>query len=170
MENRIVYERGSVIVNAFGTDLWSSALRISRASTYALLAAVQLSDSPSAPPIPCSQLAQLGDMPERFLLQVLRNLVNEGLLKSTRGVDGGYRLAKPLTQITMLDIVEAIDGPVQPELPQIAGLTPQSQKKLAEVLSDVAADAKKRLAAVTLAQLKPASNTSTNGGKVRRTG
>lgn len=145
-------------------------MRISRASTYALLAAVQLSDSPTSPPIPCSQLAQLGDMPERFLLQVLRNLVNEGLLKSTRGVDGGYRLAKPLTQITMLDIVQAIDGPVQPELPQISGLAPQSQKKLAEVLGDVAGDAKKRLAAVTLAQLKPTANPAVAAPKARRTG
>ncbi|WP_428305918.1 RrF2 family transcriptional regulator [Lacipirellula sp.] len=143
-------------------------MRISRASTYALLATVQLSDSPAAPPIPCSQLAQLGDMPERFLLQVLRNLVNEGLLKSTRGVDGGYRLAKPLSQITMLEIVEAIDGPVQPELPQIGGLQPQSQKKLAEVLGDVAGDAKKRLASVTLAQLKPIASTAANGSKPRR--
>lgn len=109
-------------------------------------------------------------MPERFLLQVLRNLVNEGLLKSTRGVDGGYRLAKPLTQITMLDIVEAIDGPVQPELPQIGGLTPQSQKKLSEVLGDVASDAKKRLASVTLAQLKPAASPAAGAPKARRTG
>lgn len=109
-------------------------------------------------------------MPERFLLQVLRNLVNEGLLKSTRGVDGGYRLAKPLSQITMLEIVEAIDGPVQPELPQIGGLQPQSQKKLAEVLGDVAGDAKKRLASVTLAQLKPMASTAANGSKPRRTG
>jgi Rrf2 family protein len=155
---------------AHGTVDGSPALRISRASTYALLAAIQLSDSPTSPPVPCSQLAQLGDMPERFLLQVLRNLVNEGLLKSTRGVDGGYRLAKPLSQITMLDIVEAIDGPVQPELPQVNGLTAQSQKKLAEVLGDVAADAKKRLAAVTLAQLKPASNPATAAPKARRTG
>lgn len=146
-------------------------MRISRASTYALLAAVQLSDSPTSPPVPCSQLAQLGDMPERFLLQVLRNLVNEGLLKSTRGVDGGYRLAKPLTQITMLDIVEAIDGPVQAELPQIGGLTPQSQKKLTEVLADVASDAKKRLASVTLAQLKPAATPAAAAApKARRTG
>lgn len=67
-------------------------------------------------------------MPERFLLQVLRTLVNEGLLKSTRGVDGGYRLAKPASQISLLDIVEAVDGPIQPELPQIAGLTPSSQR------------------------------------------
>ena len=144
-------------------------MRISRASTYGVLAAVQLSDSPSSPPVPCSQLAQLGDMPERFLLQVLRTLVNEGLLKSTRGVDGGYRLAKPLSQITLLDIVEAIDGPIQPELPQIGGLTPQSQKKLAESLADVANDAKRRLSGVALSQLKPIPN-GNGAAKARRTG
>jgi Rrf2 family protein len=110
-------------------------------------------------------------MPERFLLQVLRNLVNEGLLKSTRGVDGGYRLAKPLSQITLLEVVEAIDGPVQPDLPQIGGLTPQSQRRLTEVLGDIADDAKKRLASVTLAQLKPAAPlANSNMPKARRTG
>jgi Rrf2 family protein len=144
-------------------------LRISRASTYAVLATIQLSESPASPPVPCSQLAQLGDMPERFLLQVLRNLVNEGVLKSTRGVDGGYRLAKPLSQITLLEIVEAIDGPIQPELPQIAGLTPQSQRRLTEALGDIADDTKKRLAGLTLAQLKPAA-TAANAPKARRTG
>jgi Rrf2 family protein len=144
-------------------------LRISRASTYAVLAAIQLSESPASPPVPCSQLAQLGDMPERFLLQVLRTLVNEGLLKSTRGVDGGYRLAKPLSQISLLEIVEAIDGPIQPELPQIGGLTPQSQRKMTEVLGDIASDAKRRLGGMMLSQLKPATN-SAAPSKARRTG
>lgn len=106
-------------------------------------------------------------MPERFLLQVLRSLVNSGLLKSTRGVDGGYRLAKPLSQITLLDIVEAIDGPIQPDLPQIGGLTPQAQRRLAEAMGDIAADAKKRLSGVTLSQLKPAT---ANAKQTRRTG
>ena len=142
-------------------------MRLSRASTYAVLATIQLSDSTASAPIPCSQLSKLGGMPERFLLQVLRSLVNEGLLKSTRGVDGGYRLAKPLSQISLLDVVEAIDGPIQPELPQIGGLTQQSHRKLAETLGDVAADAKKRLSGLRLSQLKPANATTT---KARRTG
>lgn len=142
-------------------------MRLSRASTYAVLATVQLSESSATPPIPCSQLSKLGDMPERFLLQVLRSLVNDGLLKSTRGVDGGYRLAKPLSQITLLDIVEAIDGPIQPDLPQIGGLSPQAQRRLTEAMGDIAADAKKRLSAVSLAQLKPAT---ANAKQARRTG
>lgn len=93
--------------------------------------------------------------------------MNDGLLKSTRGVDGGYRLAKPLSQITLLDIVEAIDGPIQPDLPQIGGLTAQSQRRLAEAMGDIAADARKRLSAVSLSQLKPATS---NAGKARRIG
>lgn len=146
-------------------------MRISRASTYAVLATVQLSESTASPPVPCSKLAQLGDMPERFLLQVLRTLVNEGVLKSTRGVDGGYRLAKPLSQITLLEVVEAIDGPVQPELPQVAGLTPPSQRKLTEALGDIASDARRRLANVTLSQLKPTTNgNGSHAPKARRTG
>jgi len=145
-------------------------LRISRAATYGILATVQLSESTSSPPIPCSQLAKLGDMPERFLLQVLRTLVNQGLLKSTRGVDGGYRLARPLSQITLLEVIEATDGPIQPELPQIAGLTPPSQRRLTEALGDIAADAKRRLAGVNLGQLKPALNTTPGSGRGRRSG
>jgi Rrf2 family protein len=143
-------------------------LRISRAATYGLLAAIQLSESSSAPPIPCSQLAKLGDMPERFLLQVLRTLVNQGLLRSTRGVDGGYRLTRPLSQISLLDIVEATDGPIHPELPQVAGLSGPAQRKLAEALGDIAADAKKRMGSVSLAQLKPAAGAIASQSKSRR--
>ncbi len=135
-------------------------MRISRAATYGLLAAIQLSESTSSPPIPCSHLAKLGDMPERFLLQVLRTMVNQGLLRSTRGVDGGYRLTRPLSQITLLDIIEATDGPIHPELPQVAGLSGPAQRKLAEALGDISADAKKRLASVSLAQLKPATGST----------
>jgi Rrf2 family protein len=137
-------------------------LRISRAATYGLLATIQLSESTSSPPVPCSQLAKLGDMPERFLLQVLRTLVNQGLLRSTRGVDGGYRLSKPLSQISLLDIVEATDGPIHPELPQISGLSGPAQRKLTEALGDIAADAKKRLGGISLATLKPAASAATS--------
>ena len=64
-------------------------MRMSRAAVYAIGAMLQLAEAPAGVPIPCSRLAKAGEMPERFLLQVLRNLVNHGLLKSTRGVDGG---------------------------------------------------------------------------------
>jgi Rrf2 family protein len=107
-------------------------------------------------------------MPERFLLQVLRTLVNQGLLRSTRGVDGGYRLTKPLSQISLLDVVEATDGPIHPDLPQVSGLNGPSQRKLAEALGDIAADARKRLGSVPLSQLKPAAGALAAASKGRR--
>jgi Rrf2 family protein len=51
-------------------------------------------------------------MPERFLLQILRSLVTHGILQSTRGVEGGYSLDRDPSEISLLEIIEAIDGPL----------------------------------------------------------
>lgn len=131
-------------------------VKISRASTYAILAACQLSDSKSAPPVPCSKLAKLGRMPERFLLQVLRSMVRHGILSSTRGVDGGYRLNRPASEISLLDVIEATDGAVRPASPELAPLSAKAQDRVAQALSGIANDTKQRLSQVKLSQLKPA--------------
>lgn len=56
-------------------------------------------------------------MPSRFLVQVLRKLSIYGVLHSTRGVRGGYCLARPLDEISLLDIFEIIDYPLKLNLP-----------------------------------------------------
>ncbi len=61
---------------------------------------------------PLQQTRAGGQMPERFLLQILRSLVTHGILSSTRGVDGGYALERPVEQISLLEVIEAIDGPL----------------------------------------------------------
>ncbi|HCK41974.1 MAG TPA: Rrf2 family transcriptional regulator, partial [Planctomycetaceae bacterium] len=94
-------------------------MRMSRTSTYAIGAVLQLAEAPPGIPVPCSRLAKVGEMPERFLLQVLRNLVNHGILKSTRGVEGGYSLHRPISEITLLHIIEATDGPLTPTTPPL---------------------------------------------------
>ena len=129
-------------------------MRMSRASAYAISAALQLADTPPKVPIPCSQLAKTGEMPERFLLQVLRNLVNHGLLKSTRGVDGGYYLLRPASEITLLSIIEATDGPLTPVVPPLDGLSEASRECLHALLKDITADACRRMAAVKLTDLR----------------
>jgi Rrf2 family transcriptional regulator, cysteine metabolism repressor len=99
-------------------------MKLSRTVSYALQATLQLAQSASAQPIPCSRLANQGGMPERFLLQILRSLVTHGILQSTRGVEGGYSLDRDPSEISLLEIIEAIDGPLnsksalQDELPQ----------------------------------------------------
>jgi len=128
-------------------------MRISRSTAYAIGAILQLANAPPGVPIPCSKLAKLGEMPERFLLQILRNLVNHGLLKSTRGVDGGYSLTRPATEITLLQIFEATEGPLTPSLPPLDSLPAASQQKLLEVLGEITAASCQCLARVTLAEL-----------------
>ncbi|MEZ6071800.1 MAG: Rrf2 family transcriptional regulator [Pirellulales bacterium] len=93
-------------------------MKLSRTVGYALQAMVQLAATEDDGPVSCRRLAEAGGMPERFLLQILRSLVTNGLLESTRGVEGGYRLARNAEDISVLDILEAIDGPLSLGLPQ----------------------------------------------------
>ncbi len=131
-------------------------MRMSRASAYAVSAVLQLTEAPPGVPIPCSQLAKTGEMPERFLLQVLRNLVNHGLLKSIRGVDGGYFLKRPAEEVTLLHVIEATDGPLTPTVPPLDGIAVESQLKLHEVQRQITADICRRLADVKLIDLRSA--------------
>ena len=131
-------------------------MRLSRAATYAVGAVLQLLDAEPGEPVPCSRLARAGAMPERFLLQVLRNMVNQGLLKSTRGVEGGYSLLLPPEEITLLHIIEATDGPVIPVIPPLDSIPVQSREKIEKVLQDITADSCRSLGNIKITSLRPA--------------
>jgi Rrf2 family protein len=92
-------------------------------------------------------------MPERFLLQILRNLVTHGILRSTRGVDGGYALVKPADQISLLEVIEAIEGPYDSPLEFGDGLSEDSQHKLRDALGSVTQSTRRQLESIKLAQL-----------------
>lgn len=128
-------------------------MRMSRSTAYAVSAVLQLANAPPGQPVPCSRLARVGEMPERFLLQILRTLVNHGLLKSTRGVDGGYSLTRPTSEITLLQIFEATEGPLTPSIPPLDSLPEASQSKLLSVLENISATTCQLLAEMTLADL-----------------
>src|SRR5947207_120468 len=102
-------------------------MKLSRTAGYALQATLQLAETGSIAPVPCSQLAAEGGMPERFLLQILRNLVTHGILHSARGVDGGYMLDRPPEQISILQVIEAVDGPLSPSIPVSERFPEESQ-------------------------------------------
>lgn len=128
-------------------------MKLSRTVAYALQATLQLARSDPEVPVPCSRLAAEGKMPERFLLQILRNLVAHGILESTRGVDGGYTLERTPDDISLLEVIEAIDGPLTSTLPMSEGLPAHSKSKLERALSEVTKLARRELAAVKLAHL-----------------
>ncbi len=130
-------------------------MKLSRTVSYALQATLQLAQSESVAPIPCSRLASDGKMPERFLLQILRNLVAHGILRSTRGVDGGYTLERAPADISLLEVIEAIDGPVKSAMPAGEGLSPNSRSKLEVALTEITETSRRELKAITLAHLLP---------------
>jgi Rrf2 family protein len=128
-------------------------MKLSRTITYALQAALRLARAEPGVPIPCSQLAREDRLPERFLLQILRCLVTHGLLQSSRGVDGGYFLSRKPEQVTLLDIVEAFDNPLDPELPDLIGMSPAVRASILRTLHNVAHASRLELQKLTVAEL-----------------
>ena len=94
-------------------------------------------------------------MPGRFLLQVLRNLVVHGVLRSDLGVDGGYTLNRPLDSISLLEVIEAIEGPIAASVPTTLSLPAESYIRLRTALDHVARLKRAALQNVSLACLLP---------------
>ena len=92
-------------------------------------------------------------MPERFLLQILRSLVTHGLLRSSRGVDGGYTLTRPPEDITLMDVFDAFDNPLIPSIPPIDALPDEARHALMKSLNRAAAAARRELAGLSLADM-----------------
>ena len=127
-------------------------MKISRTVAYAVQATLQLAENRSDAPVPCSQIASEGHLPERFLLQILRHLVTHGILNSTRGVEGGYTLERKPEDISLLDIIEAIEGPLSSALPG-EGMAGPYVNRLQRAIEKVTATARDQLAAIKLADL-----------------
>ena len=130
-------------------------MKLSRSDSYAVQATLQLAQDESAAPIPCSRLAAEGNMPERFLLQILRLLVTHGILVSSRGVDGGYMLERSPKDISLRELIEAIDGPLDSKSIFQGNLSSETHKKLSQAFQSVTEITKRKLDAVKLSQLIP---------------
>src|SRR6478735_9202593 len=126
------------------------SMKLSRTVAYAVRATLQLAQLEADGPVPCSKLAAEGKLPERFLLQILRNLVTKGILRSTRGVDGGDCLLKPAEDISLLELIEAGDGPLAAEIPVQDALPAPCRARLIAVLETVAESTRRQLSAVKL--------------------
>ncbi|MHC4394441.1 MAG: RrF2 family transcriptional regulator [Planctomycetota bacterium] len=92
-------------------------MRISRSTGYALLAVGYIAKNQKEQGIVLSQrIAKAYNIPLEYLLKILQQLVRANVLRSKRGPRGGFTLAKPPKKITMLQIVEAVDGPMVSQL------------------------------------------------------
>ena len=79
---------------------------------YGILVALELAMQPSQEPIQARVIAKRQGMPLRVLEHVLTSLKRAGLIESTRGAHGGYRLRKSPAELSLAQIVEALDGPI----------------------------------------------------------
>ncbi len=87
-------------------------ISITTKSPYALKALTELGRSGDAGPVSIGELARRRDVPVQFLEQLFATLRRAGVLRSQRGVKGGYSFARPPAEITVLEIVELLDGPL----------------------------------------------------------
>jgi Rrf2 family protein len=142
-------------------------MKLTRASSYALHALAYMAGQKTYDvPIASHKIAEARGIPERFLLKVLKPLVNARVLLSIKGPNGGYRLAKPADEISMLEILEATDGTIQSVVPPPPAnydgpLTPKQleavcgplNKKLESSCTEVADTVKKQLSKIRLSDL-----------------
>jgi len=87
-------------------------LSITTKSPYAVLALAELARSGSSEPVPIGELARRREVPVQFLEQLFAVLRRAGVISSQRGVKGGYRFARDPAEVTVLEVVELLDGPL----------------------------------------------------------
>ena len=129
-------------------------MRVSAKADYALRAAVELAAAGEGP-VKGDRIAQAQQIPPNFLENILGDLRNAGLVASRRGAEGGYWLARPAGEISLADVIRAVDGPlanvrgVRSEQVEYAG----TAAPLRDVWVAVRASLRSVLETVTLADL-----------------
>ena len=98
-------------------------------------------------------MARVEGLPAQFLRTLLNPLVGAGILRSVRGPNGGYRLARAPKDITLLEVVEAVDGPLRAMVAPVNKEGTALDKRLQAVCDGAVAPVRERLANVTLAEL-----------------
>ena len=87
-------------------------MRISAKADYAVRAAVELAAADDEKPVKAERIATAQDIPLNFLENILGELRHAGIVRSHRGAEGGFRLAKPANELTVADVIRAVEGPL----------------------------------------------------------
>ena len=131
------------------------AVRVSAKADYAVRAALELAAAEGEGPIKGERIAQAQAIPIRFLENILVELRHAGLVKSQRGAEGGYWLARPASEISLAEVLRAVEGPIA----NVRGNFPQDVEyegaavHLREVWIAMRANLRAVLEAVTLADV-----------------
>jgi Rrf2 family protein len=109
-------------------------ISVTAKSRYAVVGMAELARG-TGDPVPIATVAERRDIPVQFLEQLFSTLRRAGLLVSQRGVGGGYRLARPPEEITVLEVVQALDGVVGEEGKEAGGIWADGVEALRNVFS-----------------------------------
>jgi Rrf2 family cysteine metabolism transcriptional repressor len=107
-------------------------ISVTSKSRYAVVALAELANS-GAGPVPIGQVAERRRIPVQFLEQLFATLRRAGILTSHRGAKGGYTLARPAAEITVLEVVQALDGVVGEEGKEAGGIWEEGVEALRAV-------------------------------------
>ena len=118
-------------------------MRISRSTGYALLAVGYICKHKKEPIILSQTISKEYKIPLEYLLKILQQLVRANVLRSKRGPRGGFSLSKPANKISMLEIIEAVDGPMTNQLDLIEQTGREKFSVKAEQVYDKAISAAK---------------------------
>ncbi len=130
-------------------------MRISAKADYAVRAAVELAAAGDEP-VKGERLAESQDIPLQFLEHILLELKHARIVRARRGAKGGYWLARPADEVTLANVIRAVEGP----LANIQDMAPESTKypghaeRLSDVWIAVRASLRRVLESVTLADLR----------------
>jgi Rrf2 family protein len=128
-------------------------MRLTLGCGYALRALEYLAARRDGGPATARDIAEARGAPKRFLLRPLKALVSAGLLRSAPGPGGGYRLGRPAARITLLEVVEAVDGPIHGEVPFAQEGRHGFDSRLAAVCQGVADRVRRQLGKVRVSDL-----------------
>ena len=130
-------------------------MRTTAKADYAVRAAVELAAVGAGDPVKAEQIAEAQSIPLNFLENILAELRRAGIVESRRGAAGGYLLARPAEEITLADVIRAVEGP----LANVRGISPDlleyegSAERLRDVWVALRASVRAVLEQVTLADV-----------------
>jgi len=117
-------------------------LAITSKSPYAVRALAELARSGSAGPVPIGEIARRREIPVQFLEGLFATLRRAGILHSQRGVKGGYSFARPADDLTVLEVVEALEGRLDSDA-----------RTQGEIWAEAVEAMRSRLGAITIAEV-----------------
>lgn len=86
-------------------------MQFTKAEEYGIFGVLYLAEQPAGKVTPLSEISEAQSVPEKFLAKIFQSLSKSGLIRSHRGVKGGFSLGKPASEIAIREIVENIQGP-----------------------------------------------------------